>query len=61
MTPWEVAGLVALGLIVVSVIAAGVRVRVFMGGVRRVRAAHPDELVIATGLTEAGDWSAAQR
>ncbi len=61
MNPWEVVGLVALGLLVVSVIAAVVRVRVFMGGLRRVREAHPDELVIATGLTEAGDWSAAQR
>ena len=61
MTWYAIAGLVVLGLVVLAILLGAVRLRVLMRGIRDVRAAHPGELVIATGLMEAEGWSAAQR
>jgi hypothetical protein len=53
VTWYAVLGLVVLALVVVSVVVASSLVRRSVDGVRRVREAHPGEVVLATGLIEA--------
>lgn len=61
MTWYAVLGLAVLALVVVSVVVASWLVRRSVDGVRRVRESHPGEVVLATGLAEAGEVPPLQR
>jgi hypothetical protein len=61
MTWYAVLGLAVLVLAVGSVVIVSALVRRSVDGVRRIREAHPGEVVLATGLVDAGDLTPLER